>query len=154
MLILFQNVLKKQKLYSVILYLLKSNGSIIGQSFRKFVLEKYIYSLALFFFFFFPVFCFSLKNQSPPAIPYMDQVINRKKSIIIEKCSKHTTENTKGFIMIEIKALPKKPAKARLIATELDNKEFLDCILSILNRIQFKKMTEYPVARIYRFFVL
>ena len=84
----------------------------------------------------------------------MDQVIDRKKAIIIDKCSKHIKNPTKGFIMIEIKVLPKKTTEARLIATELKNKEFLNCILSILNRIQFKKMRSYPLSRIYRFFVL
>ena len=84
----------------------------------------------------------------------MDQVINRKKTIIIDKCSKHIKKHTTGFIMIEVKVLPKKKTQARLIATELKNKEFLNCILSILNRIQLKKMRKYPLTRIYRFFVL
>ncbi|MDE0518379.1 MAG: hypothetical protein OXH36_02310, partial [Bdellovibrionales bacterium] len=96
----------------------------------------------------------SVGNTSPPAVPYMDQVISRKKIIIIDKCSKHIKTHTTGFIMIEVKISPKKNTQARLIATELKSKEFLNCTLSILNRIQFKKMRTYPLTRIYRFFVL
>ena len=54
--------------------------------------------------------------------------------------------------MIEIKVTTKGKAKARLIGTEINNKDFLNCALSILNRIQFRKIKK--VSRIYRFFIL
>ena len=82
----------------------------------------------------------------------MDQVIKRKKRVIAKKCLKYIKEHTKGFIMIEIKVSTKGKAKARLIGTEINNKDFLNCTLSILNRIQFKKIKK--VSRIYRFFIL
>ena len=94
------------------------------------------------------------RTKKPPLIPYMDQVIKRKKSIINNKCLKHIKENEKGFLMIEIKISDKGKTKARLVATELENKEFLICTLSILNRTQFKKIKKGDVTRIYRFFVL
>ena len=122
------------------------------------LLKKYIKIYFLFiiscFFFFVPFFCFASQNKNPPAVPYMDQVIKRKKKVIIEKCLKHIKVNTKGFMMIEIKVSPKGITKARLVATELEAPKFVNCTLSVLNRIQFKKIKNSPVTRIYRFFVL
>ena len=83
----------------------------------------------------------------------MDQVIKRKKRVISEKCLKHIKKNTKGFMMIEIKVSAKGKAQVRLVATELENKPFLNCALSILNRTRFKTAKKKSVTRIYRFFV-
>jgi len=81
----------------------------------------------------------------------MDQVIERKKTTIIEKCVKRLPKNVKGFIMIEINISHNGKSNNRIVATNIDNKKFLNCALSILNRIQFKKIG--PVTRIYRFFI-
>lgn len=94
------------------------------------------------------------KTNEPPLIPYMDQVIKRKKEIITKKCLKHIEKNTTGFLMIEITVFQKGNTKPRLVATELKNKDFLNCTLSVLSRIQLKEIKEESVSRIYRFFVL
>lgn len=112
-------------------------------------LYKYLLVISLFL-----LYSPSLQSKTLPLIPYMDQVIKRKKTIITEKCLKYIEEDKKGFLMIEIKISYKGNTKARLVATELDNKKFLNCTLSILNRIQFKKIKKSTVTRIYRFFVL
>lgn len=91
--------------------------------------------------------------NKPPLIPYMDQVINRKKPIIFKKCLKHIEHHKTGFLMVEIKVSQNGKTKSRLIATEINNKEFLNCTLSVLNRVRFKKMKR-SVSRIYRFFIL
>ena len=100
----------------------------------------------------FSIVCFSTQKSGPPLIPYMDQVIKRKKSTIAKKCLKHLKQPTKGFMIIEIEVSQKGKTKARLIATEVENTLFLNCALSVLRRIQFKRLKE-PVARIYRFFI-
>ena len=115
-------------------------------------MNKKIYTLFITLLFIFPLASYSKLKPSPPAVPYMDQVIKRKKRVIAKKCLKYIKEHTKGFIMIEIKVSTKGKAKARLIGTEINNKDFLNCTLSILNRIQFKKIKK--VSRIYRFFIL
>ena len=81
----------------------------------------------------------------------MDQVMKRKKTVIAKKCLKYIKSHETGFIMVEIKISGKGKAKARLIGTEINDKIFLNCMLSILNRIQFKKIKK--VSRIYRFFI-
>ena len=95
-----------------------------------------------------------IKNDDPPLISYMDQVIKRKQKIIAKKCLKHIEDDKTGFLMVEIKVSRKGKTKSRLVATELNNKDFLNCTLSVLNRIKFKKIKENTVTRIYRFFVL
>ena len=82
----------------------------------------------------------------------MDQVINRKKFVIAKKCLNHLKQSTKGFMIIEITVSQKGQTDARLIATEIENTLFLNCALSVLGRIQFKRLKE-PAARIYRFFI-
>jgi hypothetical protein len=82
----------------------------------------------------------------------MDQVINRKKPIIAKKCLEHIEHDKTGFFMVEIKVFQNGKTKLRLIATEINNKEFLNCTLSVLNRVRFKKI-KTSVSRIYRFFI-
>lgn len=84
----------------------------------------------------------------------MDQVIKKKKTLMIKKCLNHIKDNSKGFMMIEIKIFPKGNVKSRLIATEIKSPEFIKCSLSILNRIKFKKISDLTMTRIYRFFIL
>lgn len=93
------------------------------------------------------------QDNLPPAVPYMDQVVKRKKAVIKEKCLKHIGLET-GFMMVELKVSREGKTSARLVATELKNQNFLTCVLSVLNRIQFKKFTETIITRIYRFFIL
>ena len=96
----------------------------------------------------FSFFCFS----AIPSVPYMDQVINRRKKIITQKCEKPL--HVKGFIMVELKVLPKGETKVRLISTDLKHEAFLSCALNLLNRTRFKAFSPTPLSRIYRFFVL
>ena len=104
------------------------------------------------FIFLFSTLCFAAQTKKPPLIPYMDQVIKRKKTVIAKKCLKHLKHGTKGFMIIEIGVSRKGKTNTRLIATEIKNTFFLNCTLSVLRRIQFKKFKE-PVTRIYRFFI-
>ncbi len=83
----------------------------------------------------------------------MDQVVKRKKTVIVEKCLKHIEWET-GFMMVELKVSKEGKTSARLVATELENEKFLTCVLSVLNRIQFKKFAKTIITRIYRFFIL
>ena len=87
-----------------------------------------------------------------PAINYMDQVINRKKQILIKKCEK--PKNTKGFMMIEVKVSPTGETTADLLSTDIKSQPFLSCALAVLNRTRFKPFSKYAVSRIYRFFIL
>lgn len=116
------------------------------------VMNKKIYTLGVTLFLLLPPFSYSTSKTSLPIVPYMDQVIKRKKKLIAKKCLKYVKEHKKGFIMIEIKVSTKGKAKARIVGTEINNKDFLNCTLSILNRIQFKKIKK--VSRIYRFFIV
>ena len=95
----------------------------------------------------------AISKQNQLIVPYMDQVVKRKKNIIAKKCLKYTSQET-GFMMVELKVSQKGKTTARLVATELKNKTFLTCVLSVLNRTQFKKWGETSVTRIYRFFIL
>ena len=92
-------------------------------------------------------FCFS----KIPAVSYMDQVIDRKNQLIVQKCTK--PKRTKGFMMIEVQVLPTGEAKARLLATDLKEKAFVSCALSLLSRTKFKAFSPHTVSRIYRFFL-
>ena len=108
--------------------------------------------ISLFFTLLFSTLCFSIQIKELPLILYMDQVIKRKKIVIAKKCLKHLKHGIKGFMIIEIGVSQKGKTKARLVATEIKNTFFLNCTLSVLRRIQFKKFKK-PVTRIYRFFI-
>ena len=88
-----------------------------------------------------------------PSVSYLDQVVKRKKNLILKKCPKPTSQ-TQGFMMIELKVFNSGKTKARMTATDLTNKNFLKCALSVLNRTRFKKFKNASVTRIYPFFVL
>ena len=110
--------------------------------------KVFLYSLLLSCF-----LCFAVTEKKLPAVPYIDQVIKRKTKMIKQKCLKKNQKKTSGFIMVEMKITEKGKTKIRLMATELKNQEFLNCTLSILKRIRFKKLEESPLTRIYRFFI-
>ncbi len=95
----------------------------------------------------------SSEQKNIISISYMDQVVRRKKNLIERRCKKHRL-GEKGFMMIELKVSHKGGAKARMVSTDLKDKIFIQCSLSVLNRIQFKKFDQGFVTRIYRFFIL
>ena len=98
---------------------------------------------------------YGLSQASIPPARYMDQTIKRKSQTISNKCLKLRKQSTKGFMMIEVKVLQNGNTKARLLAKEWENDpQFLQCVLSILNRIQFKKIAKTPLTRIYRWFII
>ncbi len=105
-------------------------------------------TLVLSSFLLLPSFCFS----AIPSVSYMDQVMNRRKKLIAQKCEK--PRQVKGFMMIELKVLPKGETRVRLISTDLKHKAFLNCALNLLSRTQFKAFSQTPLSRIYRFFIL
>ena len=82
----------------------------------------------------------------------MDQVIDRKKQLIGKKCSK--LKKVKGFMMVEMQVSSKGETTARLLATDIKDKLFLNCAVSLLNRTKFKAFSRHSVSRIYRFFIL
>ena len=101
-------------------------------------------------------FCFFqtlFADDKIPSVSYMDQVVKKKKAVIMQKCSK--PKEVKGFMMIELKVWPTGHAIPRLLATDLKQKAFLSCALSILGRVKFKAFSHtVTVSRIYLVFIL
>lgn len=85
---------------------------------------------------------------------YMDQVIHRKKKIIINKClGNHLLEKAVD-VLIELNVSYQGKSKSRVVHSDLKEKNILKCIVSVLNRIQFKPLKrDIQVTRIYHFVV-
>ena len=83
----------------------------------------------------------------------MDQVIKRRSKVITKKCLNIPSNKVEGFMIIEVKVSSKGKSTARLMSSEVKNKDVLNCVLSLLSRIQFKNWGDSPASRIYRFFL-
>ena len=94
------------------------------------------------------------KNKKPnfqytlPDI-YLDQVIHRKKSDV-QQCAVNFKAPSKD-LFVEITILPSGQTKSRLIHSNQKNEAVLHCIMSLLNRIKFKKFLGPPIVKNYHF---
>ncbi len=62
--------------------------------------------------------------------------------------------NDNGDMLIELSVSRQGKTKSRVVHTDLKEKNILKCILSVLNRIQFKPLKhDIQVTRIYHFIV-
>lgn len=104
----------------------------------------------VFLLFLIPFFSFTLEEKLltlPDA--YLDQVMQRKKPLILECANKFEIQAKDLFIEISIQ--PSGKTKARLINSEQKNEDVMRCSLSILNRIQFKKFSGSLIVKNYYF---
>ena len=90
------------------------------------------------------------------ALLYMDQVMERKRKQITQKCLKIKSPRDQGFMMLEVKVLDTGQTEARLLSTELKaSGGFIQCSLEVLHRTRFKPLyIQKGFSRIYRFFIL
>ena len=112
-----------------------------------------LFSLLLFSLILYMDFAFAKKSATPPLTAYMDQVIHRKKKLIVKKCLKSNAKYSSGFMIVEMAVGDSGKARARVLSTDIQNKGILNCSLSVLNKIKLKNTTQ-AFTRIYRFFLL